>query len=142
MQPLLENINSVADVVGSMVCAPDGRMLSHAFPATFDEPSLRKAAAVVADGAAGLETATGPVRLLDLRYEEGRVVVKPLAGGLLLLLLCTKAVNLQLLLMSVSVASKKLEQLAAAPQDAQAPAPERPAGPEKPTRKTKWWPSV
>ncbi len=161
MEPLLDSLNAVPGVVGSFVCSPDGRILAHAFPDTFDESSLQESASVLADGALGLATVTGPVGLVDLRYGDARIVVKPMAGALLMLL-CTKAVNLQMLVISVSVASKKIEKLVIAPREdedegdvpaaaepASEPAAQAAAEPEpepkaeKPKPKKRgWWPSV
>ncbi len=169
MQPLLEGLNQVPGVVGSLVCAQDGRVLAHAFPPVFDASSLQDAATVLADGAAGLETVTGPIDVVDLRYPQARVIVKPMTSGHVLLL-CSSAVNVQTLLITLSVAVKKLEKLAVAPAEEPAPiaaapaeaaawaeaappAPEDPPSPEaapepeparpsKPKGKTNWWPSV
>jgi hypothetical protein len=60
----------------------------------------------------GLQSAAGEVEMLDLRYNEGRIIVKPLPNAFLLML-CNKTINQQLLLISVNVAIKKLEKLAA-----------------------------
>lgn len=145
MQSLLESLNSVPGVVGGMVCAPEGRVLARAFPGPFDEGSLRDAALVLADGCVGLDTVAGSLGLIDLRYAEARIVVKPMTGALLLLL-CGKTVNLQLLLISVAVASRKIEK-ALAEEPAPAPRPaardDRPREAQKPKgKKNKWWPSV
>ncbi len=140
MQAQLESLNSVPGVLGGMVCAPEGRVLARAFPGPFDEASLQDAAAVLADGCVGLDTVTGSLGLIDLRYAEARIVVKRMTGALLLLL-CGKTVNLQLLLISVAVASRKIEKaLAEAPPPA--PREERPREAQKTKGKNKWWPSV
>lgn len=154
MQALLESLNSVPGVLGGMVCASEGHVLARAFPATFDDASLGEAAAVLADGCVGLDTVTGPVGLVDLRYAEARIVARPMARGLLLLL-CDKTVNLQLLLISIAATSKKIEKmLADAPVlvVTEEGAPEGEAGgdaggeaaPEGGKKKGKrnWWPSV
>lgn len=159
MQTLLENLNAVPGVVGSMICDVEGRVVGHAFPAEFDGAVLAGAAAVLADGSVGLQTVTGPIGLVDLRYGAARVVAKPLSDGLLLLL-CEKSVNLQRLLIEVAVAGKRLERIATAaeatvPAEVAAPvepdaaagdpasaAPESPSGSGKPKKKKSWWPSV
>ena len=161
MQTLLENLNAVPGVVGSMICDVEGRVVGHAFPAEFDDAVLAGAAAVLADGSVGLQTVTGPIGLVDLRYGAARVVAKPLSHGLVLLL-CEKSVNLQRLLIEVAVAGKRLERIATAVEvaapaepDAAAPAepdaaagdaagaaPESPSGSGKPKKKKSWWPSV
>ncbi len=113
MQSLLSQLNSVPGVVGSLLCDTEGRLLAQAFPPLFEPSRLRDAAAVLADGTAGLETVTGKVGMVDLRYGEARIVVKPMTGAHLLFL-CTRAINLQLLVLSTSVAVPKLEKLVAA----------------------------
>lgn len=157
METLLANLNAVPGVVGSMICDAEGRVLGQAFPPAFDVARLGEAAAVLADGSVGLETVTGPIGLIDLRYGNARVVARPMPDGLLLLL-CSKAVNLQLLMIEVSVTAKKLERMVAAPGERAAPAPEiapaepdaagadpvaeAPPDPKKPKKKAGWWPSV
>lgn len=159
MQPLLDSLNTVPGVVGSMVCTQDGRLLAHSFPAVFDPSSLEQAATVLADGATGLETVTGAINLVDLRYAQARMILKPMTGGHLLLL-CAATVNVQALVISLSVASKKIEKLMAEPQPVEALAPAvealevevsepAEAAPSDPTSepskskgKRNWWPSV
>ncbi len=122
MQALLSQLNSVPGVVGSMVCDSEGHILAHAFPPLFEPSMLRSAASVLTDSTVRLETVTGPIGMIDLRYGNARIVVKPMRGAHLLFL-CTTSTNLQPLAISTSVALPKLEELVAA-----RPAP-RPAAP-------------
>ncbi len=115
MQALLSQLNSVPGVVGSMVCDTEGQVYAHAFPPLFDGRMLTSAAAVLAHGVAGLETVTGKVGMVDLRYGNSRVVVRPMSGAHLLVL-CTHQTNLQLLNISASVAVPKLEKMVAVQQ--------------------------
>src|SRR5512146_1178874 len=124
MQAVLSKVNTIPGVVGSMLCDAQGRLLAHAFPATFDDQVLGEAAAALADGSVGLESVTGTMALIDLRYEGARILARPVAGALLLLL-CTPAVNVQLATMSVSVASRRSEQLVSAREAG--PSPRSPA---------------
>ncbi len=121
MEGVLTQLNTVPGIVGSMVCDDTGHLAAQAFPPLFDAAMLEEAAAVLADSAFGLQSATGAVELLDLRYNEARIVVKPMQQSFLLLL-CTKAVNLQLLTITLNVACKKLERLVAGARTPQ-PAP-------------------
>lgn len=165
METVLNSLNTVPGVVGSMVCDAEGRVLARAFPAPFEASALQEAASALVDGTVGLEAATGSIGLVDLRFGDARLVAKPMARGLVALV-CAKTVNLQLLVMSVSVASKKLEKLVAAQEvakavPAQAPPvlapkqeaegmradsmdefPERPNDAKKPKKKSNWFPSV
>jgi predicted regulator of Ras-like GTPase activity (Roadblock/LC7/MglB family) len=124
MQAVLTQLNSVPGIVGSMVCDDAGRLAAQAFPPLFDAAMMEEAAAVLADSAFGLQSATGAVELLDLRYNEARIVIKPMPRSFLLLL-CTKALNLQLLTISLNVACRKLERqlVAGAQQPSAAAAP-------------------
>ncbi len=128
MQTLLGTLNSMPGVLGSMVCDAEGRMRAHALPATFEAATLQEMASVLTDGAVGLETVAGWIDLIDLRFGESRVVVKPMVGGLVALL-CGRAVNVQLLGISISVATTKLEKLLASPEQADPPRLERQAPP-------------
>lgn len=121
MQTVLNSLSAMPGVVGSMVCDAEGRVRGHAFPPLFDDSALQEMATVLSDGAVGLETVTGPIDLIDLRYGEARVFVKPVAGGLVAML-CGKAVNVSLLGISVSVAGKRLEKMLA-PVETQAAPP-------------------
>jgi predicted regulator of Ras-like GTPase activity (Roadblock/LC7/MglB family) len=141
MESVLKQLNAVPGVVGSMVCDLEGAVVSKTFPALFDDEVLTSAARILVDGAAGLETVTGKVGMIDLRYADARIVVRPIAGAHLVLL-CAAQANLQLLNISTSVALPKLEKLvaarpppappAAAAAAAPAPAKGKPAKAKKP----------
>ncbi len=125
MKTLLAQMNAVPGVVGSLVSATDGTLLADAFPPVFDTSGLAEASRTVAESVAGLETVTGPSRLIDLRYGSARILVRPVAGANLLFL-CSPALNVQTLAISASVVAPKLEKLVASgPAPA---APERKAG--------------
>src|SRR5512140_3359742 len=112
MDSVLGQLITVPGVVGGMIYDGDGRLLARAFPPIFDEAILASAARVLVDGAAGLETVTGTAGLIDLRFADARIVVRPMAGASLVLL-CAAQTNLQLLNISTSVAVPKIERLVA-----------------------------
>ncbi len=113
MESVLGQLVTVPGVVGGMIYDGEGTVLSRTFPPIFDEALLAGAARVLVDGAAGLETVTGKLGLLDLRFADARLVVRPMAGASLILL-CTAQTNLQLLNISTSVAVPKIERMVAA----------------------------
>jgi predicted regulator of Ras-like GTPase activity (Roadblock/LC7/MglB family) len=127
MESVLGQLITVPGVVGGMVYDAEGTLLSRSFPPIFDDGILGGAARVLVDGAAGLELVTGKVGLLDLRFADARIVVRPMSGASLVLL-CAAQTNLQLLNISASVAIPKIERLVAARQ-VTAPVEEA-AGPE------------
>lgn len=125
MQTLLGHLNAVPGVVGSLICGADGRLVAHAFPPVFDEGVLADVARTMAESTAGLGTFTGPVRLIDLRHANARIVARPMNGATLLFL-CAPGMNLQPLEISASVAAPKIEKLVAsgvAPAPAASPTP-------------------
>jgi len=166
METVLTQLNGVPGVVGSLICDAEGRVLSLAFPPLFAAGLLGEAATALADSFVGLEMMTGAVNVLDFRFADSRVVVKPLSGAMLVML-CAKSINVQMLHISASVAGRKLAKLVqdaqAAPAPAAAPPPasaapasaaRKPGKPEpkkaeakqeaKAAKKKepKWWPSM
>ncbi len=113
LQALLGRLNAVDGVVGSFVCDAGGRLLAQAFPPVFETRLLERAAGAVAQGAAGLGSVTGGVGLLDFRFGESRVLVRPVRGGSLVFL-CTPAVDPQPLAICAAAALPRLESLVAA----------------------------
>jgi len=116
MDAILQKLNTVPGVIGSLVCSRDGAAVAWAFPPLFDISLLEGVAAAVADLASGVLGAAGPADLVDFRYGDGRVVVKPLRDAFVLLL-CTRKVTLEVLTISLNVAKAQLEPLMAASRD-------------------------
>jgi predicted regulator of Ras-like GTPase activity (Roadblock/LC7/MglB family) len=112
MQSVLNQLNALPGIVGSMVYDPEGQLLARAFPALFDVDSLASAAGVLLYGVSGLEAAAGRISKLDLRFGASRLVVRPITGANLLLL-CTAQANLQFLNISIGMAIPKIEKLVA-----------------------------
>ncbi len=110
MEEVLKQVNGVAGFVGGLVCDNQGNLMAHDFPPIFDVSMIQAVVASLSDNIAGLEEMTGGVTMIDFRYENGRVLVRPVKGGCLVLL-CERTINLQLLAISLYVAIKKLEKL-------------------------------
>lgn len=113
MQTVLSQLITIPGVVGGMIYDLEGTLLEKTFPPLFDDAILADAARVLVDGTAGLETVTGKVGMVDMRFADARLLVRPMAGAQLVLL-CAAQTNLQLLNISTSVALPKLEKLVAA----------------------------
>lgn len=107
MRDILQHINSIEGVIGSAVFSQTGEVLVHAFPVLIDAASLKKAAELTLECAHGLQISQC-LEILDMRYADGRVVVKKFPGALLFLL-CAKNINLQILAITLNLAAKKLE---------------------------------
>lgn len=112
MNVVLQQLGSVPGVIGCLLCNDSGQLIDSAFPPLFDDSMLHQAAALLSDNAPAFTTPSGTIMMLDFRYGNGRIIGKPLSCGFLLLL-CTSAVNIQLLSMSVNVAEKKIEKVLA-----------------------------
>lgn len=119
MQDILQQINSVEGVIGSAVFGEKGEVLVHAFPALIDASALKEAANLALECTHGLQIAQ-TLDILDLRYAEGRIIIKAFPGALLCLL-CSKAINMQVLNITLNLATKKLESLL--PKETPAPEP-------------------
>ncbi|MGB9080637.1 MAG: roadblock/LC7 domain-containing protein [Desulfuromonadaceae bacterium] len=107
MKDILQHINSVDGVIGSALFSRKGDVLVHAFPALIDAASLKKAASLTLECSHGLQISQ-TLDLLELRYSDGRILVKAFPGALLFLL-CANSINLQVLSISLNLAVKKLE---------------------------------
>lgn len=107
MQDILQHISSVEGVIGSAVFNQKGDVLAHAFPALIDAVSLKKAADLTLECAHGLQISQS-LDILDMRYSDGRVVIKRFPGAMLFLL-CARNINLQVLAITLNLAAKKLE---------------------------------
>ena len=122
MEVVLEQINKIQGVTGSLLFTQDGKLLCNALPPAYENKKLQEAADLVADSLIGINEATGGVSSLDFRFSNFRIIVKPLQGGYLLLI-CEQKLNLQLFNMSLSVAQKKLEKSIQTPGFIQTSAP-------------------
>jgi len=125
MKDILHHINSVDGVMGSALFNHKGDVLAHVFPPLIDAASLNKAASLTVECSHGLQISK-TLDLLDLRYSDGRILVKAFPGAMLFLM-CANSINLQILSITINLAVKKLE--AKLPSEAPAAVPQ-PAGNE------------
>ena len=124
MNEVLQQINTVPGVMGSMICNEDGGIVADLFPPLFDRPMLQEAANLVGECAYGLHSVDDNLNLLDIRYQDVRILIQPMASRFLLLF-CQKTINLQFLAITLKVATKRLEKKMMEP--AIAPSPQIPA---------------
>lgn len=107
MKDILQHINSVDGVIGSALFSSKGEVLAHALPALIDATSIKKAAALTLECTHGLQMSQ-TMDIMDLRYPDGRIVVKAFPGALLFLF-CANSINLQVLSITINLAVKRLE---------------------------------
>ncbi|MSN25261.1 MAG: hypothetical protein GJV46_05255 [Geobacter sp.] len=115
MQAIIQGLASVQGVVGGMISDERGNVLADSFPELFDREAARRAAEMLLDGSVGLYEACGGIKLFDIRFGEGRVIVKALPQ-MFMVLMCKSTVNLQLLVISLNIAVKKLEKFSTSHQ--------------------------
>jgi predicted regulator of Ras-like GTPase activity (Roadblock/LC7/MglB family) len=107
MKDILQHINSVNGVIGSALFSQKGDVLAHTFPPLIDAASLKKAASLTVECSHGLQISQ-TLDLLDLRYSDGRILVKAFPGAMLFLM-CANSINLQILSITINLAVKRLE---------------------------------
>lgn len=110
MQTIMLGLTSVPGVMGGMLSDEQGNVLAHSFPPYFDAATMKGAADLLQDTTNGLQDVTGGVKLYDIRFELGRLIIKTLPR-LFIAVLCQPAVNIQLLYISLNVVIKKIEKL-------------------------------
>ncbi len=107
MESTLQEINSVIGVNGSFACAADGKIIASAMPESFEKARLDILARVATQSLNALEISRQHVTDVDLIFDQHRLVIKNLRGGVLAIL-CARSVNLPLLNMTANNAVKKL----------------------------------
>jgi hypothetical protein len=112
MQAIMLGLTTVPGVMGGMLSDERGNVLANSFPSYFDAGTIKGAADLLQDITVGLSDVTGGVKLYDIRFELGRLIIKTLPR-MYIVILCQPTVNIQLLLISLNVAIKKLEKISA-----------------------------
>lgn len=108
MQEILKQISSIDGVIGSSLFNEQGKVLAHACPPLLDTTQLSNAATAILDCVHGLQISQ-IVHGLDLRFAEGRIIVRALPGAFLCVP-CAKNVNMSMVNITLNLAIKKLEQ--------------------------------
>lgn len=123
MQTILQQIKSIDGVIGCSLYNEQGAVLAHVCPLILDEKQLAIAASSILDCMHALQVAQKLVAL-DLRFGEGRLIVRPLNGAFISVL-CSKNVNLSMVNITLNLALRKLETMLPKPGEAPAaPAPQ------------------
>jgi len=128
MDELLRDLNGVVGVQGAYVFDTDGKVLASNMPSQLSEGALETVGRTFSRTLEALRVARRrKVQDLDLLYEGGRLVVKNLGEGCLVLQ-CTPSINVPLLNLTANVVARKLQERikgkGAAPEAApKAPAP-------------------
>ena len=113
MRSILNDINSIDGVVGSLVVSDEGKLLEHMMSPDANQksppPAVGEAVAkIVAAAKADGQSKMGDINLM---YDGGRLILKPLGTEGCLCLICIARVNVSLLNVTANLAAKKLEQM-------------------------------
>jgi len=121
---ILHQILGVPGTVGAMAYSPEGAILASEFPADYPVETLQGMARLLAEDLMVQQALQGEGGGLDLRYNGGRVILRPFSKGAILAL-CGAATNGQLVSLALVQAAHRLEKADAAPRRAtpQAPPP-------------------
>lgn len=92
MEAWLQEINSAVGVIGSFVCLKDGTLVARMMPESMDQESIQVATRIVSQTLSGLEGFGHPVSEADFLFDKGRLVIRNLDGGTLVIL-CTSSLN-------------------------------------------------
>jgi predicted hydrocarbon binding protein/predicted regulator of Ras-like GTPase activity (Roadblock/LC7/MglB family) len=110
MEDILGDIGAVVGVAGCFVCDAEGQILASTLPEVFEEGILATVSRTITQTTAGLFIARRrKVQEIDLLFDEGRVVIKPLRTGCLCIL-CERNMNVPLLNLTADVAARKLSE--------------------------------
>lgn len=111
---ILHQVLSIPGAVGAMAYSPEGAVLAADFPASYPMESLRGMARLLAEDFMVRQALQGDEGGLDLRYNGGRLVLRPFSKGAILAL-CGGAANVQLVSLALVQAAHRLEKVEAAP---------------------------
>ena len=103
----LRQLAEIPGVVGSMVFDRSGAVTASVFPPVFELAGLSRLATKLAGDGYFQEWMAGEQAALELRYADGRVVLRAL-GEAWLLVLCTLQSNAQLVTMSLTQVVRRL----------------------------------
>lgn len=109
MQTILQQITAIDGVIGTSLYNEQGKILAAACPLILDEKQLGTAAGTVLDCLHALQIPQTLVAM-DLRFAEGRLMVRPLTGAYISVL-CSKNVNMSMVNITLNLALRKLEQM-------------------------------
>lgn len=121
MQTILQQITAIDGVIGTSLYNEQGKILAAACPLILDEKQLGTAAGTVLDCLHALQIPQTLVAM-DLRFSEGRLMVRPLTGAYISVL-CSKNVNMSMVNITLNLALRKLEQMLPKPGATPAAAP-------------------
>ncbi|MCJ7511721.1 MAG: roadblock/LC7 domain-containing protein [Anaerolineales bacterium] len=127
MKAILDDLNAVAGVTGAFVCDGDGRLLASSLKTPISDDILAMVAKTLNRTAEGVHSLQGKKATdVEMVFESGIVVLKPLEPGCLCIL-CTPKVSIPMLNLTANMAARQAKKAIAGGAVALAPGP-APAG--------------
>ena len=109
MQDLLRDIHDVAGVLGACVCDVDGGVVASTLPKAYDAGMVSGVGKTFNKTFEALRVARRrKINDMDLTFETGRLVVKNLTEGCMIIV-CTPAINVPLLNLTANVVARKAQ---------------------------------
>jgi predicted regulator of Ras-like GTPase activity (Roadblock/LC7/MglB family) len=115
MRNILMDISAVNGVIGAFVVSDGGKLLEHVMSPGVSQASPPQAVmeAVAKIVAAAKTNGKSKMGDIDLMYDGGRLILKPLGTEGCLCLVCIAQINVALLNVTANLAARKLEQMIA-----------------------------
>ncbi len=110
MKDILRDINAMVGVQGSFVADGKGKVLSSVGETNFPAGSLGGVSQEIFQAARSLGFAHLNPDEFDLSFGKGRVIARLIGPGMLVIL-CSRDINIPLLNLTAEVAAKRIEQL-------------------------------
>lgn len=110
MKGILRDINAMVGVQGSFVTDGKGEVVSLVNESDFPEGSLKIVSQEIIQTVRSLRFAHLSPDEFDLSFEKGRVIAR-LVGPGMLVILCSRDINIPLLNLTAEVAAKRIERL-------------------------------
>ncbi len=110
MKGILRDINAMVGVQGSFVTDGKGEVVSLVNESDFPEGSLKIVSQEIIQTVRSLRFANLHPDEFDLSFEKGRVIAR-LVGPGMLVILCSRDINIPLLNLTAEVAAKRIERL-------------------------------
>ncbi len=108
MKDIIHQISLIPGIAGVIAYSSDGSVLAQDFQAIYEEGVLLRVVETISSDTIIMQGLNERGGTLDLKFVKGRVIIKAFKGGMLFTL-CAATVNVQLLGLALTQASRRLE---------------------------------
>ena len=110
MKRILESINKVEGVIGSVVVNDEGEILSSIMPDLYDEELISQAVSHLSRAVVWADVNGRTIKTLNTTYENGYLVLYKLKDGFLYVV-CLREVQFPLMAMTADLAVRKIDKM-------------------------------